>query len=461
VLFLFIINDYAAVRKCSQLSGRKGKVLPVLPIRGLWGNPILSIPLLLKTVSMAQVHNHQERTKPIREAEDKHLIAHEGYPCEILSSMPYCRSFAGLANFTNRVSYKKASSADPRKRKARHHVEDTAPQKRGRSRPCFSSTSSSNSPIYSRELVDRADDVADNGKSQIVEKAIDLLTDINRLSDLNSAPRENYTPIEGDDVDDFNASPTSIGTGSSSLATVANGSTHPERLIANNATHNFIWTSGLEYSDSIEKDYFEWFTIPKVNISMYTIASICPAFEQSNFSALRKTLGYGFAFMAGKFQRVHQGVLMIEIIKHSHQRRTIYQRLELLLAQSVDTILETTRATSSNGGYDAVIILDYDSNPECVKRLRALASLSENWSRSGRRIRIFPHKEELEWYHCKINDIIALNELACHAEATREHAMAYQPLTCHGTKVCSLISQETVMKASYSSETRHVHHLGL
>jgi hypothetical protein len=72
-----------------------------------------------------------------------------------------------------------------------------------------------------------------------------------------------------------------------------------------------------------------------------------------------------------------------------------------------------------------VIILDYNSNPKCVERLRALASLLENWSRSGRRIRIFPHKEELEWYHCKINDIIALNELACHAKATGEHAMAY------------------------------------
>jgi hypothetical protein len=152
----------------------------------------------------------------------------------------------------------------------------------------------------------------------------------------------------------------------------------------------------LEYSNSTEEGYFEGFTIPKVDIGMYTIASICPAFEQSNFSALCKVLGYGFAFMAGKVRRVYQGVLIIEIIKHSHQRRTIYQRLELLLTQPIDTILETTGATSSNNGYNAVIILDYNSNPECVKRLRALASLSGNWSRSGRRIRIFPYKEELE-----------------------------------------------------------------
>jgi len=79
---------------------------------------------------MAQVHNHQERTKPILEAEDKHLIAHEGYPCEILSCMPYCCSFAGLADFTNRVSYVKASSADRQKRKAYPYVEDTALHKR-------------------------------------------------------------------------------------------------------------------------------------------------------------------------------------------------------------------------------------------------------------------------------------------------------------------------------------------
>ena len=101
-------------------------MLLVLPIRELWGNPILSILLLLKTVLMAHVHNHQERTKLIWEAEDKHLIAHKGYPCEILSSMLYCCSFAGLADFTNRVSYEKASLVDPWKRKARHHVEDIA-----------------------------------------------------------------------------------------------------------------------------------------------------------------------------------------------------------------------------------------------------------------------------------------------------------------------------------------------
>ena len=236
--------------------------------------------------------------------------------------------------------------------------------------------------------------------------------------------------------------------------------THPESPIVNNATYSFIWTSGLEYSNSTEEGYFEGFTIPQVHIGMHTIASICPAFKQSNFLALSKALGYGFAFMAGKVRTIHQGVLMMEIIKHSHQRRTIYQRLDLLLTQP-DTILETTRATSSNDGYDAVIILDYNSNPECVERLRALASLSENWSRSGRRIRIFPHKEELEWYHCKIKDIIALNELAYHAEETGKHGMAYRPLTCHGTEVCSLIGKETVIKASYSSETRHVRHLGV
>lgn len=243
--------------------------------------------------------------------------------------------------------------------------------------------------------------------------------------------------------------------------------TYPERLIANNATHSFIWTSGLEYSNTTEESYFEGFTIPQVNIGMHTIASICPTFEQSNFAALRKALGYGFAFIAGKadgspgIRTVHQGVLMMEIIKHSHQRRTIYQRLELLRTQPIDTILKTTRSASSDNGYNAVIILDYNSNPECVKRLRALASLSEIWSRSGRRIRIFPHEEELEWYHCKIKDIIALNELACYAEETGEHAMAYRPLTCHGRRVCALTGKETVIKASYSSETRHVRHLGV
>src|SRR5262249_38291980 len=87
--------------------------------------------------------------------------------------------------------------------------------------------------------------------------------------------------------------------------TVANCSTQPKCAIARNETHSFIWTSSLEYSNSIGESYFESFTIPKVNIGMHTIASICPAFEQGNFSALCKALGYGFAFMAGKVQRVH------------------------------------------------------------------------------------------------------------------------------------------------------------
>jgi hypothetical protein len=73
----------------------------------------------------------------------------------------------------------------------------------------------------------------------------------------------------------------------------------------------------LEYSNRIGEDYFKGFTIPQVDIDMHTIASICPAFEQSNFSALRKALGYGFAFMAGNVRRVHQGVLVMEVIKHS------------------------------------------------------------------------------------------------------------------------------------------------
>ena len=74
----------------------------------------------------------------------------------------------------------------------------------------------------------------------------------------------------------------------------------------------------MEYSNSIRENYFKGFTIPKVDIGMHTIASIYPAFEQSNFSALRKALGYGFAFMVGKVRMIHQGVLMMEIIKHSH-----------------------------------------------------------------------------------------------------------------------------------------------
>jgi hypothetical protein len=50
-------------------------------------------------------------------------------------------------------------------------------------------------------------------------------------------------PIKGDNVKDFNASLTSVRTSLSLPAIdkiVTNGSTHPKRLIVNNATYSFI-----------------------------------------------------------------------------------------------------------------------------------------------------------------------------------------------------------------------------
>jgi hypothetical protein len=109
--------------------------------------------------------------------------------------MLYCRSFAGLADFTNRVSYVKASSADRWKRKAHPYIENTALHKRSRELTPKSSVLSTHSNIkrftcklqnncvlqyvvddilQSLKLVESVDNIANNRKSQIVKKAIDL-----------------------------------------------------------------------------------------------------------------------------------------------------------------------------------------------------------------------------------------------------------------------------------------------
>jgi hypothetical protein len=97
--------------------------------------------------------------------------------------MLYCCSFAGLTDFTNRVSYEKASLADFWKRKAHPYVEDIALYKRSRELTPRSSVLSTHLNIerftcrlqnscvpqyavddilQSLELVDNVDDVVDN-----------------------------------------------------------------------------------------------------------------------------------------------------------------------------------------------------------------------------------------------------------------------------------------------------------
>jgi hypothetical protein len=100
--------------------------------------------------------------------------------------MLYCRSFASLADFTNRVLYVKASLADRRKRKAYPYIEDTALHKRSWELTLKSSILSTHSNIerftyklqnncvlqyvvddilQSLELVESANNVVDNWKS--------------------------------------------------------------------------------------------------------------------------------------------------------------------------------------------------------------------------------------------------------------------------------------------------------
>jgi len=228
-----------------------------------------------------------------------------------------------------------------------------------------------------------------------------------------------------------------------------------------NATRLFVWTSGMDYTGIDQPSYFDDFTIPKPNLGGHTVSSQCPFFAHKNLSQLQKSLGYGFAFTIGGVSTLHQGVAMIQIMKFAHLRS-----VECHLLQS----LTSERPPSFNFGpsdiwkgpytdaWDVVFVLDYDNDLECAEKLGNLARLVQKWSNASMRCRLFPSIAEIEWHNSKVNDIVALDKIAEQAAEAGKDEHSYRPRTCYSYKkgLCTLQRRNTVLKASYSSQSKHV-----
>ena len=212
-----------------------------------------------------------------------------------------------------------------------------------------------------------------------------------------------------------------------------------------------VWVSLVNYTAVQNPDYFEDFTIPKVDLGMHTLKSQCDFFHQRNFSLLRKLLGQGFAFEISKQRRLHQSIVMLEILRQSHKRVIEYTTPERLKLKY--------RGNPSPSGdlEETVVYLDFDSLPEHEATAFEISSCIQAWSKvSGERIRLFPSLEELKWYNAKINDIRALDDVSARHSVAEDVDLGYRPVTCFGQRLCPLEGQKTVLKGSHSSETKSV-----
>jgi hypothetical protein len=81
---------------------------------------------------------------------------------------------------------------------------------------------------------------------------------------------------------------------------------------------------------------------------------------------------------------------MIEVLKFNHYREVAYRTLPYFFSLSSKDFPLTYQVRCSKEAYSVVIILDYDSDPECVDKLNRLSRLVQQWSSaSGRPLRLF------------------------------------------------------------------------
>jgi hypothetical protein len=214
----------------------------------------------------------------------------------------------------------------------------------------------------------------------------------------------------------------------------------------------------MDYTGICQPSYFEDFTIPKPNLGGHTISSQCPFFAQNNFSPLQKSLGHGFAFCLDGVRTVYQSVAMMQIMKFAHLRNIECHPLQLLTSESPPLF----QLSPSSNAWDVVFVLDYDNDLECTNKLGNLAHLVREWSNTGTRYRLFPSIAEIKWHNSKVNDILALDKIAEDAREAGKEEHSYRPRTCHSytKQLCTLQSYNTVLKASYSSQSNHVVDLG-
>jgi len=229
---------------------------------------------------------------------------------------------------------------------------------------------------------------------------------------------------------------------------------------AGNTTQLLVWITAMDYSGITNLFYFKDFTIPQPRLGGHTTSAQCPFFGEENFAILQKNLGHGFAFSRANKRRMHQSVAMMEILKFSHRRNVRYNKLSSLLSDKGRS--PTFTANSSDKDNGIVIFVDYDDDMDCADKLNCLSTLVREWSITGWRLRLFPSITEINWSNSKVNDIKVLDEIAAQAAKAGQLEYSCRPRTCHSYKgqLCTLPGEHTVLKASHSSETRHVIDLG-
>jgi hypothetical protein len=220
------------------------------------------------------------------------------------------------------------------------------------------------------------------------------------------------------------------------------------------STASFVWTSGMDYTDMDQLCFFEDFTIPEPDYGDHNPSAYCPYFTSQCFQSLQQKLGHGFAFVVEDVPRIHQGVVMMQIMKFSHKRNA---QCHLLTSRKLGSFKPDSNASQDR--WNVVYILDYDNDLECAKKL---CTFILEQADSKIRCRTFPSKTELDWDNSKFKDILALDQIAKKAADIGKEAYSWRPRTCHSfqRQPCALPNHHTILKASYSSQSKHVIDLG-
>ena len=177
-------------------------------------------------------------------------------------------------------------------------------------------------------------------------------------------------------------------------------------------------------------------------------AKSLPYFDIELIDSLVDRFGDGFA-ARGETPVLHQGVLLMEVMKFCYKQEVIYM--------NVDELTRTCRqygARHMSLGLRPLVIFLYQTTYSMdwvwLNRLfDELTALPHD-----KPLRTYPCRTELVWEARKLGDIQVLDDIARLAKHKR---FQYRPITCSGSGRCALAEHsKTVQKRSSSCGSRHV-----
>jgi hypothetical protein len=113
----------------------------------------------------------------------------------------------------------------------------------------------------------------------------------------------------------------------------------------NRKVRTFFWLSGMTYS-LIKKAYYDNFTIADPRLSQHPLNKQLKCFHKRTFFILQKRLGTGFDCVLKGKSHLHQGVLMMEMLRSIHGRTVRYSTPKSL--RSTLNALHTHQSQSTN-----------------------------------------------------------------------------------------------------------------